>query len=132
MKTSRVVVMGAAVLSLLAIPVIVKAGAKYTYTVVTNGTTYAYGSMGDARNSSDPYQYIGCHASFNAQNASYYAACDASDSTGLFFYCSTTDSRIVDIIQSISDASYIYVGSSGGTCTYVDVQHYSYNRPRTP
>ena len=136
MKTSRIVVVGAAALSLLAIPLVVKAGHKVTQTVDTDGSTYASGSVGDARNSGDTTQYIGCGTWFDTYGGEVYysASCFARDSAGTYFSCYTEDSRGMAAAQSAETGSFIQLGRDDltGECTYVYVINSSYYRPKTP
>ena len=133
MKTSRVVILGAAVLSLLAIPLVVKAGYKETQTVETDGSSYARGSVGDARNSADPTQYIGCGTYFDTY-AGDYVSCFARSSAGTYFSCYSTDSRGMAAAQSAETGSFIELGRDDltGECIYLYVINASYYRPKTP
>ncbi len=133
-KRKTGIVVAAVVLSVL-VPLAARAGAKYSYPVVV-GTTYGYGSMGSARSSGDASQYIGCQIYYNAGNSGskIVAACFAADASGAFFYCMSSAPEVLQIVTSMGDGSYIDIGAanSGGTCTYVAVDNFSYFTPMTP
>ena len=127
--------MVAIVVSALFVPVLARAGAKFSQTVVVS-STYGYGNVGAARSSSDSNEYIGCTTYYNAGNSgsTIAAFCFAENSAGTFFYCQTTTPNVLQVIGTITDASYIDIGAAnnGGQCTYVEVDNYSYYAPMTP
>lgn len=92
---------------------------------------YARGSMGDARNSADPLQFIGCYIS--SGTGFMVVVCEARTSTGTYKSCATTDANMVAAARSISASSYIFFRwDISGACTAVQVTNYSSVRPAVP
>jgi hypothetical protein len=131
-KTAIVVV---AVVSAVLVPLGARAGYKAGYTV-TVGSTYGYGSQAAARSSGDGNQYIGCTTYYNAGNSGskIVVNCFAVNSAGTFFYCTSSAPEVIQVVATLTPASYIDIGanSNGGQCTYVEVEDYSYYAPTTP
>ena len=102
------------------------AGAKYTYNVYV-GTTSFSGSLGDARNSTDTYQQIGCYST--TPGTGY---CYGRNSTGTSVGCSTSDAAMLTSIKSLKGDSYIRVNFSSGACTDIFVSNFSSFAPKQP
>jgi len=117
---------------------VVRAGLKnpptnvYVYNAA-NG--YAYGVVGDARNSTDNNQYIGCSV-YKTMNGFKNVSCYANDASGTnYTSCTTTNADLVDIVEHIGATSYLYFakdGAGGTNCFAISISTYSYNRPMTP
>jgi hypothetical protein len=102
------------------------AGAKYQMGVGV-GSNYAYGSLGDARASSDTNQSIGC------QSYGTYAWCSATDSAGNSKACFTDRASDIAAIHSIGQHSYVYFSfTSDRNCSFVSVSNQSVYLPMTP
>ena len=122
----------AGLLAMLAMPVAARAGYKSTDYAGTDGSSYGYGSIGDARNSGDANQYIGCDT-FENSGGTMTSYCYARNSAGTSYYCYSTDPNFVATASTITESSYIdFDGPVGGVCTYIQVSNYSYFRPMTP
>lgn len=105
------------------------AGTRYS-SYVTVGSTYAWGGMGDARRSSDAYQYIGC--SISASASLRYATCFARDASGRYGTCRTYDDRLIRAVETVGSDSVIEFHWSDTTCTYINVMNDSRYAPRQP
>src|SRR5437016_13553836 len=84
------------------------AGAKYQ-SPVTIGSSYAYGSMADARASADSNQFIGCVVTGGSNGTGGY--CYAVDSTGTFKMCSVPSAAaptMLPALESMGSQSYVY------------------------
>jgi hypothetical protein len=104
----------------------VMAGLKATQVVSIGGNT-AVGSMGDARNSADGTQYIGCIAGYG------YISCIAKNSAGLVKSCFTQDPVMVGVAGNLSGATELsFSFDANGSCTDVSTYNFSYYRPMTP
>lgn len=105
------------------------AGYKATSYVTVNGTLrYASGAMGDARNSADANQYIGC--SVDTMSG---VSCSASDSSSNYVGCYTTDATILAAVQGYTPGAYLHFQyDASGTCTELFYEKYSWWRPMTP
>jgi hypothetical protein len=92
---------------------------------------YARGSMGDARNSADTVQYIGCYHSSMAGFT--VAVCEAQSAAGTYKSCVTTDPNMVATARGITPGSYVFFrwDASGG-CSAVQLTNYSWVRPSVP
>ena len=107
-------------------------GSRLTVPVDINvAVGYARGSLGDARNSADAVQYIGC---YNASSVgSTIVLCEAQDAGGVYRSCVTTDVNMVATARSISGGSFLYFQwNASGNCTALQVTSYSLFRPATP
>jgi hypothetical protein len=104
------------------------AGQSSGSTVVV-GSTYAYGSLKAARNSSDTKQYIGC--AIGAQPGQTPGIqCSAQNASGTSIYCADNapSAAAIAMVSGINDSSYVYfVADSNHNCSYIVVYNYSYN-----
>lgn len=107
-------------------------GLQYSFPVDVNlASGYARGAMGDARNSADTVQFIGCYHSASA--GSSVVACEAQTASGAYKSCVTTDANMVASARGISAGSYIFFRwDASGACTGVHVTNYSWVRPSAP
>ena len=101
------------------------------YLAVSVGTTYAYGSIGDARASADSLQFIGCFVQTSTSNS---ATCAARDAANDYLSCYTTDPNLIAAARSISSDSVIefYTPSGSSTCRTINVNNSSQYAPRQP
>jgi hypothetical protein len=111
------------------------AGYKQTQQVYVNQSTrVAYGSVGDARASSDSKQYIDCYVVYN--NATPFAACEAHNSAGTGGICHFQTSQTITAIQMIATqttaSSYYFTWDANGICTYLNIANGSYSTPMVP
>lgn len=118
-----------ALLGFLAAAVAAQAGTKYSAYVAV-GSTYAYGSMGQARSSADSNQYIGCYSAATA--TLHYAICSARDASGDSGSCRTYDDKMIRVAEAAGSDSVIEFHWSGSTCTYINVMNDSRYAPRQP
>lgn len=111
---------------------VVKAGFKDTH-YVHAASSYGYGTVGDARNSANGNEYIGCEV-FTTTGSATTALCFAQqDSPSYYTACSTDNAAMITAALSITSISYIELGvSAGGDCTYLTVANDSTERPSTP
>ncbi|HEY5938718.1 MAG TPA: hypothetical protein VIU61_28900 [Kofleriaceae bacterium] len=114
---------------------VTSAGVKYGLPVEV-GATYAYGSMGSARSSSDTQQYIGC--TLSTSGTTTYGTCSARgrNSSGVYQYanCQTTNAAHLDVIRTTNAISALELtwDADTGTCRHISVTNYSYNAPMVP
>jgi hypothetical protein len=111
---SRKAAQVAGVLLMAAMSVTAAAGAKDPREVTFDPVKpFARGDLGDARNSADAVQYIGCSVS------PAYALCYAVNSAGVLHSCSTTDPDMLAAIRSIHGDSHMVFrwDSVSGLCT---------------
>jgi hypothetical protein len=100
------------ILGFLGATTIAGAGARVGLSVAV-GSTYAYGSMGDARRSSDTSQYIGC--TMSGSSTSRYATCYARDAVGHYGSCWTDDENMLRVVETIGpNSSFSFSWSSSG------------------
>jgi hypothetical protein len=94
------------------------AGYKTTYLVSVDAPNRtAYGSMGDARASSDSLQYIGCsYAGYSTYGS---GTCNARNSAGQSVYCYTSDAPMLAAIASVNDGYLYFQWDANGKCTYI-------------
>lgn len=82
----------------------------------------AYGTVSGARYSSDNVQYIGCYTRNNNSGA-----CFATDSSGNYKTCYTTDPSTVQMMLSTGPLSYIsFTFDSNGNCNYLFIENASW------
>ncbi len=137
MKLKSVVGLGLVVL--LATGAVAYAGQKWTSNVTlwrnsSNQVWAVTGSIGAARNSSDPYQMIECEYYSNT-GYSPFIECDAYDASGTFATCIVYNpsTPMVTAISSMTAISRIqFELNSSGTCTNIYVTNSSgYPAPST-
>jgi hypothetical protein len=115
------------------VPIAVKAGMTGTIALQTDLTSYAWGSLADVRSSADSNEYIGCKYYANVNAALYEVECIAKTADNQIFYCSSRDEAMRSVAAGITANSEIsFYGTNGGTCWYLEVDHFSYLRPMTP
>ena len=97
---------------------------KITYG--TDNTFSAGGVLTTARYSADSRQYIGCRVSAYA-NGSRSAYCAAQTSTDATAYCSTSDPKLIEKIQKMTDSSYVsFTGNrTTAACSNIGIANYS-------
>jgi hypothetical protein len=119
-----VLTIAAALLCAMAAP-LASAGPRWTFqATVSDASRHAYGTMTDARGSSDNQQAIGCY--HNATNG----GCYATNSSGLSRTCSTSNPSLLNVIRAIGPESYIYFQwNTDGTCNYVLIENSSRFKP---
>jgi hypothetical protein len=102
------------------------AGKVSTDSVSITNTPYgswATGNLVDTRYSADNRQQIGC----TAQTLSTYSwtLCHAMDSAGRSLACGSGDWKFLDMVQGMTDSSFIYFGinsnSNSGECSHIRI-----------
>jgi hypothetical protein len=124
---SRKAAQVAGVLLMAAMSVTAAAGAKDPREVTFDQIKpFARGNLGDARNSADAVQYIGC----SVYPAS--ALCVAVNSAGVMHSCSTSDPDMMAAIRSIHGDSYLVFrwDPANGLCTTILVYNDSRYAPK--
>jgi len=113
-------------LFVLSIGAVAHAGSKEPWPVSINTTSrWAQGAFGDARNSSDQNQFIGCSIN-NGQ-----AYCAAEDASGHFVSCVTTATAFLNALNSLNGDSALYFAyNTSGVCSSLIVYNYSYYAPK--
>jgi hypothetical protein len=94
----------------------------------------AEGSLGNARNSTDNNQYIGCRATAN-NNGTVSALCWAQGAVANSPYvtCQTTVPQMVNVASALNGDSYVkFAWDAGGLCTYIIVENDSWYAPKNP
>ena len=121
-------------LSALLLPVAANAGEKvtdYVYVSTSSSSEYAQGTLGDARNSSDGTEYIGCDTSTGYGYTEL--RCIAVNSAGNAFYCTTTDPNMIKLATTITSMSFLELSGDGNSnCTSISVLNLSLYKPPTP
>lgn len=105
---------------------------SYNPVVVTSSS--ASGSLGNARNSTDTQQYIGCTIYAYTGGTPYVFCFANAASTGYAYVsCSSYDPAIVDAARAINGDSYIqFAFNTSGTCTSLYVLNGSHAEPKKP
>lgn len=94
-----------------------------------SGGGWAEGSIGAVRNSPDNTQYLGCYV--RTQTSSEFATCYARSASGTYGSCTTTNWRLIDAIQAISDATrFKATWNASFECTAIEVREASTEEPR--
>lgn len=117
------------VLGFLGAATIAAAGTRTTLYVAV-GSTYAYGSMGDARRSGDSSQYIGCSTS--GSSSTHYATCYGRDAEGHYGSCYTYDENLIRVAETVGSDSSLSFSWSSATCRSLSVTNDSRYSPRQP
>lgn len=133
-KSKNVLIAGAAV-SLLLASFPAAAGLRLNYEVVIDATQrYAFGSMAAARNSSDPFQAIGCV--INARPGNAYIQCQARDANDNYATCFAgppIPPEMLAALQTLTSEALIYFAwDQNSQCTDMFVTVMSYHPPKSP
>jgi hypothetical protein len=92
---------------------------------------WARGDMSTARNSANPFEYIGCGVR-NFAGGSNFAFCQAGlgEATGQYLTCFTYDPLLIDAIKAIGDFSYVqFDWDADFNCTHVGISTQSFYLP---
>jgi hypothetical protein len=108
------------------------AGAKYATSVtIDSSARWAYGDLGAARNSADPYQRIGCGVHTVA--GGFYGTCVAVDASNNQAVCTSSSASFARVAESISGDSHVYFSwDANGYCVDLEVSNDSYLKPKLP
>ncbi len=101
----------------LVVPAFAVAGYKQSteVTFVTTGNVVRVrGVLSAAANSADNVQYIGC------QNGKEFSYCMGRNAAGLTKMCSNGSLGAMEVMASLTAASYLDFTASAGTCTKVE------------
>lgn len=120
----------------LSISQVAYAGAKGSVSVYVSdsgGFRFASGNMGTARNSTDHFQEIACQISASSGNSTVSAYCYAVDAQGNLGRCSTSESQLVGVAESIKGDSYVdFSWDANYNCTSIGVIQNSAWEPKNP
>lgn len=86
--------------------------------VIEDSFQVASGSLGSARNWPDTRQFIGCELSAGAGGTAFFARCYATDATGKFAQCATTDTNQIRVIEFTGPDSLVQFSWIPGTSVY--------------
>ena len=119
-------------LLLLGMGALARAGYQSPPLLVSVTSTEAWGQTGDARNSADSTQFIGCM--FQSDDVSILAECHAVDAAGKSVHCYTSSPSMISAVASANSDAFIGFAFDPSTaaCTQVLVFNLSYQRPKTP
>jgi hypothetical protein len=93
--------------------------------VISTSKSFAYGDLGFVRNTWDAVQSIGC------KYTATWGACFATESTGLYKSCVTTDPALLEVMRSINGDSWLmFHWTADGNCSAVEVQQASVSAPK--
>ena len=94
----------------------------------------ASGSIGDARNSADFFQYIGCSLSARNTSSHIRTSCGARNAAGVDILCDTDEDSFAPTVAAINDHSYIAFSwrstNLGNVCTKVLISSESTTNPK--
>lgn len=109
------------------------AGLQDTYLTVTVSAVYgnASGSLGNARNSDDTVQYIGCGVA--ATPGAPSMSCYAEDANHNYGSCHSSDPALMQAAATVNGDSYLFFewNTQTGVCTYLSVSNASYLAPKS-
>ncbi len=132
MKVNLKTTLGLAALgvTLLAMTVPTWAGKVSTHEVLISTSpprATASGSMVGARYSADTQQYIGCIAIAADYSTNNITQCFARDKGNKRLYCGSSDPKLFELLQTMTDSSYIFfeVDNTKGDCTRIEMRHSS-------
>jgi hypothetical protein len=92
---------------------------------------FARGDMSTARNSANPFEFIGCGVR-NRNGGPNFAFCQAGigEAEGQYLTCYTFDPLLIDAIKSIGDFSYIqFDWDVDFNCTHIGISTQSFYLP---
>jgi hypothetical protein len=96
------------------------------HSTTTVGSTYAYGALRDARNSSNTTEYIGCYVYNDLSSHTDFLSCSATDAQGHSYYCYANNEPQLE--AGLNEASYVYFyGDTSHHCQAIETVNYSYN-----
>jgi hypothetical protein len=137
MQMTKRAIVCAAVVSMVLLPVVARAGYKQSYPVSVfiypDGSGSGGGSLSTARNTTvGSTAYVGCVLTANAGYTTYLY-CGATDASGSYFGCYSSDPNLVSVVGSMTVGSDIsFNGDASGNCTSLQINNFSYVGPMTP
>lgn len=113
-----------------------QAGSKSANNVYVDAAgRVAQGDLGQARNSADTRQSIGCYIQSyrNASGVYEQANCSATDASGNTYSCYATEPELVRSARAIDGDSFLFFfGDASGKCVNIMVQLGSSFQPKQP
>jgi hypothetical protein len=107
------------------------AGLRSTWPVRIDLTNrWAYGSIGDARASSDPLADLGCELQTNPGYVPL-AYCFAR-LTGQYVSCYSQDPNVVTVAAAVRDGYLTFNWDSSGKCTHIGTDNTASTTPKQP
>ena len=99
---------------------------------ISDAYSYASGDLAGVRASTtNTVEYIGCYR--QAFPGGNWIGCQARNATGTSRSCYSNDPNMADAVAGISDDGYMFfMWDASGTCTYLEVDKFSYYGPRQP
>lgn len=116
----KVSLVGALTIGSLLISSMASAGWVGNYPVSVSDTVMS-GSIGQAYNSANTTEYLGC------SDTGTSATCYGRNSAGLLKTCVTSNAGHLAAIRGAVDSAFMRVYYSGGTCTSLFISNGSYN-----
>jgi hypothetical protein len=111
-----------------------QAGLKCGTTVyVDQANRFAGGRIGDARNSSDPYQSVQCYVMAWTTSNTPYLICNANSSTNAWGGCWSQSPQLIATAAGISgDSAVFFYWDANNQCTEIMVDNASCYAPKQP
>lgn len=107
--------------------------APVTVTINADGSGDAAGDMLTARHAESDIVDIGCGIRVFTDlgpEPYQYGFCQARDENGARAFCTSLDSRILDVMKATADYSYVtFSWNSAGECTYIGFSTQSFYLP---
>ena len=98
---------------------------------VDTTSSFAAGSLGSARNSSDANQSMYCAT--EAYPSGSFAFCTATNANGVSRTCSTSAPELIHAVESINGDSFVIFGwDTAGNCSYIYTYSGSLYAPKAP
>jgi hypothetical protein len=79
---------------------------------ISPSRTNVQGSLTGARYSKDSEQFLGCESHSARGSTAPLVYCHARDKRGNFFICRSTDPRIADAVEGMTDSSHLNIAAS--------------------
>jgi hypothetical protein len=93
----------------------------------------AQGSMPSARFSANTVEFVGCGVrySISGTTVSRYGWCQATNSAGVYAFCSVTNNDLLNAVADLNDYSFIiFAWNAAGVCTRIGLSTQSFYIPQ--
>ncbi|HET7539504.1 MAG TPA: hypothetical protein VFK05_06525 [Polyangiaceae bacterium] len=110
-----------------------KGSVPTTVSRAADGSGYAYGNLGHARNSANAVEYIFCSVTASAGTTTQSMGCSAINAAGVAVGCYSYDEKLIRAAAAVgTDGQIYFTWDASSLCKILQVTHGSHLEPKAP